>query len=123
VTGTSDGDAKRAVANERCEVDRRDRLVHGHGVGIEVGPGAGARLGPSIAISSRLPSMRPALVGNGENPQLPVTSVVTPCKILLSALGSSSDVTSEWVWMSMKPGATTWPLASIVVSLSTSSPR
>jgi hypothetical protein len=67
--------------------------------------------------------MRPALVGNGENPQLPVTSVVTPCKILLSALGSSSDVTSEWVWMSMKPGATTWPLASIVVSLSTSSPR
>ena len=42
--------------------------------------------------------------------QLPVTSVVTPWCALLSPPGSSSIVVSEWLCMSMKPGATTSPV-------------
>lgn len=34
-------------------------------------------------------------------------SVVTPCRILLRPWGFANRVRSEWVWMSMKPGATT----------------
>ena len=51
-----------------------------------------------------------------EKPQLPSTSVVTPWRILHSAFGLSGRVKSEWVWMSMKPGATIMPSASITVS-------
>jgi len=56
---------------------------------------------------------RPGSVGATENPQLPTTSVVTPWRIFDSARGLSGSVKSEWVWMSMNPGATTWPRASI----------
>ena len=51
-------------------------------------------------------------MGNGEKPQLPVTSVVTPWNTLLSPPGSSRRVTSEWECMSMNPGHTTSPAAS-----------
>ncbi|HJM54068.1 MAG TPA: hypothetical protein QGI07_08630 [Dehalococcoidia bacterium] len=44
---------------------------------------------------------------------MPVTSVVTPWYALLSAPGWSIRVTSEWACMSMKPGDTTRPDASI----------
>ena len=44
--------------------------------------------------------------GYGERPQFPTTSVVTPWYTLLSPPGSSRSVLSEWVCMSMKPGAT-----------------
>ena len=44
---------------------------------------------------------------------MPTTSVVTPWRILLSASGFRGRVKSEWVWMSMKPGATICPEASI----------
>src|SRR5882724_920123 len=51
-------------------------------------------------------------------------SVVTPWRTLLSALGLIGRVKSEWVLMSMKPGATARPPASItlVASVSSSAP-
>src|SRR5580698_297011 len=42
-------------------------------------------------------------------------SVVTPWRTLLSAFGLIGSVKSEWVLMSMKPGATTRPDASMVL--------
>ena len=42
-------------------------------------------------------------------------SVVTPWRTLLSALGLIGSVKSEWVLMSMKPGATASPVASMVL--------
>ncbi len=55
---------------------------------------------------------RPGTTGASENPQCPTTSVVTPCRILLSARGAYGSVKSECVLMSMKPGATISPCAS-----------
>src|SRR5258705_8260572 len=49
-----------------------------------------------------------------EEPQLPVTQVVTPSKIKLVALGSWVSSPSRWVCTSIKPGATIIPFASIV---------
>src|SRR5579871_1795469 len=40
-------------------------------------------------------------------------SVVTPWRTLLSALGLIGSVKSEWVLMSIKPGVTASPLASM----------
>ena len=47
-------------------------------------------------------------------PQLPTTSVVTPCAMELRMGRFRSSEKSEWVWMSMKPGATARPETSIV---------
>ena len=66
----------------------------------------GARYSRSIATRS-------GSAGAAEKPQLPTTSRVTPCLIFDSARGLSGKVKSEWVWMSMSPGATTCPRASI----------
>ena len=46
-------------------------------------------------------------------PQLPVTTVVTPWLTLHAIPGSERTARSSWVWVSMKPGETTSPLASI----------
>src|SRR5215470_4037195 len=62
---------------------------------------------------SRCIAARPGSTGATENPQLPTTSSVTPCRIFDSARGLSGKVKSECVWMSMNPGATTCPRASI----------
>src|SRR5580693_1197740 len=43
-------------------------------------------------------------------------SVVTPWRTLLSAFGLIGSVKSEWVFMSIKPGAIASPSASIVLS-------
>ena len=43
-------------------------------------------------------------------------SVVTPWRTLLSAFGLIGKVKSEWVLMSMKPGATARPGASMIFS-------
>ena len=40
---------------------------------------------------------RPGSAGATEKPQFPTTSVVTPCRILLSAFGLSGNVKSECV--------------------------
>src|SRR6266404_1875040 len=47
-------------------------------------------------------------------PQLPTTSVVTPCRIVLCAAGFVSRVKSLWLWGSTNPGQMTRPAASIV---------
>ena len=44
----------------------------------------------------------------------PVISVVMPWKIFDGRRGSTRMVSSDWPSMSMKPGATTMPLASMV---------
>jgi hypothetical protein len=49
-------------------------------------------------------------------PQLPVISVVTPCRTLLWAEESMKNTKSEWEWGSMNPGHATFPLASTVVT-------
>ena len=48
-------------------------------------------------------------LGRIEVPQLPVISVVMPWKSLLSGWKLSRGHASEWLWMSMKPGATVSP--------------
>ena len=45
----------------------------------------------------------------------PVTSVVTPCMILLAARLSTRTLNSDWPSRSMNPGATTSPAASMRV--------
>ena len=50
--------------------------------------------------------------GAGVSPQLPVTWVVTPWRIVLSARPSARSAMSEWVWISTNPGPTTHPVAS-----------
>jgi hypothetical protein len=40
---------------------------------------------------------------------------VTPCRTMLSAFPSVTMELSEWLWMSMKPGATTSPVASMIL--------
>jgi hypothetical protein len=45
---------------------------------------------------------------------LPTTSVVTPWRIVLCAVGFASSDQSLWLWGSTKPGQTMRPRASIV---------
>ena len=54
-----------------------------------------------------------ARAGASVNPQLPMTTVVTPCQHEHVPSGSQKICASMWVWPSMKPGVTTWPSASI----------
>ncbi len=56
-------------------------------------------------------SRNAAVVGAGEKPQLPTTSVVTPWRILDSARRLPHRRQSECECMSMKPGASTRPEA------------
>lgn len=58
----------------------------------------------------RTSSLTSSVSGAAEAPQFPMTSVVTPCLILLSARGFTRRERSEWLCMSMKPGATARPL-------------
>jgi hypothetical protein len=55
-------------------------------------------------------SGRPAF-GHAEAPQLPTTTVVTPCRRALSIHGSVNGAKSECVWTSTKPGASARPAA------------
>jgi len=61
-----------------------------------------------------------SLRGAAELPHCPMTSVVTPCLILLSALALASRALSECEWASINPGDTTRPDASIVFPASAS---
>ena len=51
--------------------------------------------------------------GARDDPSCPTTIVVTPCLTTDSARGSSHRLPSPCEWMSMNPGATAIPLASI----------
>ena len=50
---------------------------------------------------------------------MPISSVVTPCRTLGSWSGSLRIVKPPWEWTSIKPGETTWPVASITRAAST----
>src|SRR5262249_35992280 len=52
------------------------------------------------------------LPGASVKPQLPMTTVVTPCQQEQLPSGSQNTWASMCVWPSMKPGVTTWPVAS-----------
>src|SRR5688572_22555515 len=67
-------------------------------------------------------SARPGATGAGEKLHMPTTSVVTPWRTLDSADGHLSYTRSECEWMSMNPGVTISPLASITRSASPVSP-
>ena len=73
-------------------------------------PAAIASAGMSSA-RSRLRTTRCSLAGRGTGasvkPQLPMTTVVTPCQQELVPSGSQNTCASMWVWPSMKPGVTT----------------
>ena len=58
--------------------------------------------------------------GKGEEPHCPVTSVVMPCEILLSAntCGSRPMKRSLCEWLSMSPGVSVSPAASITARAS-----
>jgi len=47
-------------------------------------------------------------------PSMPTSSVVTPCRTLGSWCGSPMMVSPAWECRSMKPGHTTWSVASMV---------
>ena len=67
--------------------------------------------------AERFPLAGPAEVSS------PRISVVTPWRILLGALPSSKRVMSECECMSMNPGATTSPRASMTFRAATSGPE
>ena len=67
----------------------------------------------NIEISFAVPS---GFTGARESEQLPITTVVTPCSSDGVARPSQQSCGSKWVWMSMKPGLTTRPAASMVRS-------
>jgi hypothetical protein len=64
---------------------------------------------------SSAPSSLP-FPGAPDPPQLPAITVVMPWRSALSIVGSTNGCTSEWLCVSMKPGARTRPPASIVRS-------
>ena len=49
-------------------------------------------------------SRSPGRAGAMPNPQLPCTTVVTPCHDDGVRSGSQNTCASKWVWMSTKPG-------------------
>ena len=92
---------------------------------IEPIPARNARLidvPASSTASKNSAAERNFSLGNGDEPQLPRTSVVTPSCTLLSAVGRSMIPAPPCECTSMKPGEATAPLASITCSASMSSP-
>ena len=112
VLHAQDHQPERVVADQHGDVDRNRRKAPPRIRGRR-SPGnpATGRSAPGSA-----PGPRPCRAGPAppRTPQWPMTSVVTPWRTLLSAWGMRARVKSEWVLMSMKPGATTRPLASIM---------
>ena len=67
---------------------------------------------PSISCTSQASS--PARTGAKPTPQLPPTTVVTPCQLDGVSQGSQVAWPSKCVWTSTKPGVTSRPSASTV---------
>ena len=82
-----------------------------------------ANVTPARSASSDIPSTRDSILqsqptssgeaGATENPQLPRTTVVTPCQLAGDAVGSKWSWASKCVCRSTNPGATTRPVASM----------
>ncbi|MNT63429.1 hypothetical protein D3C72_2012460 [compost metagenome] len=67
-------------------------------------------------MSSGAGGMLSVTSGNRLMPQLPAMMVVTPCVTFGSMSGDWNTIQSSWVWVSINPGATIRPVASISVS-------
>ena len=65
-----------------------------------------------FTISDIRPTGMSRVHGDGEAPQLPQTTVVTPWLAFIAMPGFSISAVSSWVCTSMKPGATIRPAAS-----------
>ena len=107
------------------DVEADDALRH---VGGDVGAGCASSTAAKYSavvdhgMSGRRESARSRTCSTGGNaslagatpaPQLPTTSVVTPCMILKSTRGSRMTAASSCACTSMNPGATARPRASI----------
>ena len=68
---------------------------------------------PNSSSRLRAKLLPSSVTGAVELPQFPAISVVTPWRILLSALGLMMNDVSVWVCTSTNPGETSSPLASI----------
>ena len=82
------------VARHRVPVDRdagRDAVE----AAVELDERGEVRRGPGTA--------------RRQLPSTPTTSVVTPWRTFGSWRGSARIMSPEWLWRSMKPGATTFP--------------
>ena len=113
VARAHDQEADRPVSHQRGDVDREALAAQDIEVAPEGGPVPGKRpagRGPSLSMTSW---RRAGVRGAGLAPQLPTTSSVKPWWTLLSAVGSPGRTKSACECMSMNPGATTWPVASI----------
>ena len=84
-------------------------------------PFCSSRLKYSSHVDQLLFSSDAPLRGTGLPPQLPFTSVVMPCLILLSIHGSTNMLVSEWLWTSINPGLTKSPSTSMTLSAFSSS--
>ena len=101
------GDAQRAVADERRDVD-----AHRAVVAIEVArrrcpsrgrcPGRPSR--PPVEARRRPRAPRGCANGAKPLPSTPTTSVVTPWRTFGSWCGSARITRPPWLWRSMKPG-------------------
>jgi hypothetical protein len=76
-------------------------------------PIASAEMSSARMMFERIMSRCSAEPGARVKPQLPMTAVVTPCQHEQLPSGSQNTCASMCVWPSMKPGETTWPVASI----------
>ena len=67
----------------------------------------------TLSISWTSVSSVPGRTGAKPTPQLPITTVVTPCQLDGVTCLSQQTWPSKWVWMSTKPGVSSWPSASM----------
>ena len=106
-----------AGAEERADVDRVGVPLHRvepRAEAVRAGEGAHAAARRRVS-SPAWPSVREHLSfdGAGVSPS-PRIIVVTPCVIMLDdAAVAERSCSYDWAWMSMKPGATTRPRASM----------
>src|SRR4029450_4779774 len=76
--------------------------------------------GSRNAVPARMASR--SVIGNGDQPQFPATSVVTPWDSCVRAAGCGRRLKSAWECRSMNPGATMLPVASMTSAPEGTSP-
>ena len=104
-----------AVADERADVDADRAVVAGEVVGDGAPVVVDVRTAIEPGVELRRTRRGPRAARNGAKPlpSTPTISVVTPWRTLGSWRGSARITRPPWLCRSMKPGATTRPVASI----------
>ena len=67
----------------------------------------------TVSIMEAKNSRSCGLQGANVTPQLPISAVVTPCQLTGVMSGSQPICASRWVCVSINPGVTIWPVASM----------